>query len=243
MTTLGSILFNGLFFAWTTSLVLILWVLMPFSSKTFRKGIRLWPRGIIPALRLLAGISYEIRGAGNLPAGAVIYAVKHQSTWETMFFLLLDGETSYTMKGELLRIPLWGWYMRKAENIAVERLGGAAAMRHMIRETRTVLEAGRSVVIFPEGTRTPPGETGHYHPGVAALYAQTGYPVVPVALNSGLYWARRSFRKNAGTIIMEYQPPIPAGLERKAFMAALEDSIETATRRLELEARGEAGAP
>ena len=109
-------------------------------------------------------------------------------------------------------------------------------MRDMIRETKAALDANRSVVIFPEGTRMPPGETGTYFPGVAALYAQTGTTVVPVALNSGKFWPRRAFLKKPGTVVLEFLPPIPQGMKRKAFLKELEYRIEQATRKLEKEA-------
>ena len=108
----------------------------------------------------------------------------------------------------------------------------------MIRETRSILGEGRRVVIFPEGTRVKPGEAGQYQPGIAALYAQTDAPVVPVAVNSGLFWGRRDFRKKPGTIIVEFLEPMPRGLDRKDFMAQLEDRVETATNRLVEECGG-----
>ena len=190
MIWLRSILFNLFFFTWTGILLFSLWILMPLSPSRFRAALRLWPWGVLFGLKWLVGITYEVRGRENLRSGAVVFAAKHQSVWETMLFLLLDGEVAYTMKTELLRIPFWGWYMKKAGNVALDRTGGAAALRRMIREAKSILEEGRSVVIFPEGTRVKPGEKGKYQAGIAALYAQTGVPVVPVALNSGLFWGR-----------------------------------------------------
>ncbi len=238
MTVLRSTLFNLFFFSWTSFLVFSLWLFMPFSVPTFRRFLRFWPAGVFSALKGLAGIDYEVRGRENLPPGAAILAAKHQSAWDTMFFLLFDIETTYIMKTELLRIPFWGWYMRKTRNIAIDRQGGAGAMRQMIRETRSILGEGRRVVIFPEGTRVKPGEAGQYQPGIAALYAQTDAPVVPVAVNSGLFWGRRDFRKKPGTIIVEFLEPMPRGLDRKDFMAQLEDRVETATNRLVEECGG-----
>lgn len=238
MTAVRSALFNLFFFAWTAFLLLTLWLLLPLPTATFRSAVRLWPIGLIAALKWLVHIDYEVRGRENLPPGAVILAVKHQSAWDTVFFLLLDSKIAYTMKSELLRIPFWGWYIKKAGNIAVDRRGGAAALRHMIRGTKSVLAEGRSVVVFPEGTRVKPGEMGQYQPGIAALYAQTDVPVIPVAVNSGLYWGRHDFRKRPGTILLEFLEPMPPGLDRASFLAQLESRVETATNRLVAEGGG-----
>ena len=212
------------------------WVFVPFSRKMMRRAIGVWPIVLFAILRWLVGIKFEVRGADNIPDRSVIFAVKHQSVWETIYFLWHHPDTAYIQKSELARIPLWGWYMRYCQHIMVDRKGGLTAMRNMIRETKRALDGNRSVVIFPEGTRIPPGQTGTYHPGVAALYAQTGAPVVPVAVNSGIFWPRRAYQKNPGTIILEFLPPMQENLKRKEFLNQLENRVEAATRRLESEA-------
>ena len=234
----GSILFNLFYFSWSLFIVAFAWVLIPFPARIFRRGIALWPRGTNLALRIFCGIEFEIRGRENLPGGAVIFAVKHQSAWETMYFLQFDPDVAYSMKSELLRIPFWRWYINKAVHISLDRAGGMRALKSMIRDTQKILDAGRSVVVFPEGTRTRPGERGEFHPGIAALYSRIDVPIVPVALNSGLFWGRRSFIKRPGKILLEFLAPVPSGLDRPAFMADLQDRIESAARRLEDEARG-----
>jgi len=136
------------------------------------------------------------------------------------------------LKRELLFIPVVGWAMARAGNIAVARGDGAVALRGMIKQARVVIADGRSIVIFPEGTRMAPGDQRPYRIGTAALYRQLGVPVVPIALNSGLLWGRRQWIKRPGVITLEILPPIPPGLTREAFMAALRERIETATARL-----------
>jgi 1-acyl-sn-glycerol-3-phosphate acyltransferase len=238
MIWLRSALFNVLFFAWCVFLILTMWLLLPAPPRLMRRYVALWPVGTFPALRLITGIRMEVRGRERIPDGPVIFASKHQSAWDTMFFLWLHPDTAYVMKAELARIPLWGWYARRCRHVLVDRAGGMSAMREMVRRTREILAEGRSVIIFPQGTRTPPGEVGGpYHPGVAALYGQAGAPIVPVALNSGTVWPRRAFLKRPGTIVVEFQEPIPEGLERKAFMAELQRRIEEPTRLLESESR------
>ena len=188
-------------------------------------------------MKVLIGLDFEQRGLNNLPSGPVIFAVKHQSTWDTMFFLWLDKNNSYIMKEELNKIPFWKHYMIKAGHIVVDRKGGLATMRQMIKDTKNVLQEGRSVVIFPEGTRTQPGKSTGYHPGVAALYSQTNVPIIPVALNSGMYWGRRQFKKSSGKIIIEFLKPIETGLKKNEFVSELKSVVEAATRKLEDEAK------
>ncbi|HEX9569826.1 MAG TPA: lysophospholipid acyltransferase family protein, partial [Rhodospirillales bacterium] len=196
-------------------------------------------------LERLAGIGYEVRGRERLPEPPCILAVKHQSAWDTLIWHLIADDPAIVMKRELLALPIYGAYCRKTEMIAVDRKAGASAMRAMLEAARAAAAAGRPIVIFPQGTRTAPGTptaAAPYLPGVSALYRGLGLPVVPVALNSGLFWPRRSFLRRPGRIVLEYLEPIPPGLPRAAFMAELEGRIETATRRLEVEARGAATA-
>ena len=183
-------------------------------------------------LRLICRLTHRVRGMENLPAGAVIFACKHQSSWETLAFSRLFPNSATVLKRELLFIPIVGWAMARAGNIAVERGDGAAALRGLVRQARAAIAEGRSILIFPEGTRTPVGSQRPYQVGTAALYRQLGVPVVPVALNSGLFWGRRQFIKWPGVIDVEVLPAIPPGLGRAAFMATLRDRIEGATARL-----------
>ena len=208
---------------------------MPFSRQIFRKSVALWPRVIFPLMQYILGLTFEQRGLENIPDEPVIFAAKHQSAWDTMYFLWLKNDNAYVMKGELNRIPFWKWYMNKCQHVVVDRSGGPSAMRQMISDVSDILISGRSIVIFPEGTRTAPGDTKLYHPGVAALYSHTNAKIIPVALNSGLFWGRRQFIKKPGTLAIQFLPPIPKNLDRKAFMKELELRIESATRNLENE--------
>jgi 1-acyl-sn-glycerol-3-phosphate acyltransferase len=146
---------------------------------------------------------------------------------------MLLHDPAVVLKKELLNIPVYGWYTRKTQMIAVDRTGGAKALKDMVAAAQRAAGQGRPIFIFPEGTRTAPGTEADYQPGVAALYKRLDLPVVPVALNSGLFWPRRSFLRKPGTIVVEFLPPIAAGMDRKAFMNVLRERIETATRRLE----------
>jgi 1-acyl-sn-glycerol-3-phosphate acyltransferase len=232
-------LFNLLFYLWTALLVLGLIPVAPFmSALAMRRLAGFWMRGLHRILRWTVGLSHEVRGFEHCPSGPVIIASKHQSAWETLFFHSVRPNIVIGLKWELRRIPLFGWYLAVARNIFIDRGGAAKAMRSLIEGAKAAVAEGTSILIFPEGTRRPPGAPPDYKPGVAALYRELGIPVVPVALNSGLFWGRRAFLKRPGRIVVEFLPPIPPGLDRRAFMAELERRIEGATTSLIEEAAG-----
>jgi 1-acyl-sn-glycerol-3-phosphate acyltransferase len=207
------------------------WWRWPGTAAVHRVG-RLWVRVTLWLLALVVGLRHRMVGLENLPAGPAIVAPKHQSTWDTLIFALPLRLPAYVLKRELMRIPLFGLYLHCAGMIPVDRAGGGAALKRMVASAKAAAGAGRHLLIYPEGTRTEPGERRPYHPGVAALYGQLDLPVVPVALNSGLFWGRRAFLKRPGTITVEFLPPIPPGLPRRQFIAELESRIETASDRL-----------
>jgi 1-acyl-sn-glycerol-3-phosphate acyltransferase len=148
------------------------------------------------------------------------------------------GDPAPVVKRELLLLPIYGWYAARAGSIGIYRKAGAGALRRMLAKARSIAAAGRPIVIFPEGTRVAPGERRPYQPGVAALYQALGLPLVPAAVNSGLFWGRRSFVKRPGRIVLEFLEPIPPGWPRPRLMAELEQRIETATAALIREGNG-----
>lgn len=188
-------------------------------------------------LRVTCRLTHRIGGLENMPTGPVIFACKHQSSWETLAFSRLFPGSATVMKRELVLIPVVGWAMARVGNIAVERGDGSKALRGLIKQAKATLADGRSILIFPEGTRVAVGDERPYQVGTAALYRQLGVPVVPVALNSGLFWGRRKFIKRPGVIDVEILPAIPPGLSRDIFMATLRERIEKATNRLVKAAR------
>ena len=232
LTVVRSVLFNLCYGLWSTGMHILCLPLLFGPRRWVLAAGALWIDGTLGLLKVLVGIDCRIIGAENLPKTPAIYAAKHQSAWETLFLSRYLGFPAFILKKELLSIPLFGWYIAKAGMIAVDRKAGASALRQMARQAGETLAAGRSILIFPEGTRVAPGQTRPYQPGVAALYTQLKVPVVPVALNSGLYWGRRAFVKKPGTIRVEILPPIPPGLDRKGVMKELENRIETAAKAL-----------
>lgn len=183
-------------------------------------------------MKVICGTRVEVRGRDNLPAGAALVASKHQSAWDTFGLVPLLHDPAIVMKEELLQLPVYGWFSRKFGMIPIKRETGPRALRIMAREAAQRIADGRHVLVFPEGTRRAPGAPPAYQPGVALLYGELGVPCVPVALNSGLFWPRRSILRKAGTIVVEFQEPIPPGLPRREFMNVLEERIENATARL-----------
>ncbi len=234
MAGLGSLLFNIAFHGWTavTCLVFLPFVLLFGGNSAVHPLARLWVRVSFVLLKIFCRIDYEIGGLERLPRQPCLVAPKHQSAWDTMIFALLIDEPCYVIKRELTQVPMFGLALLRAGMIPVDRTGGGKALKAMVATAKQRRAEGRTILIFPEGTRTAPGERRPYHPGVAAVYRELGVPVIPVALNSGLYWPRRGFIKRPGRIRLEFQPPIEAGLPRRDFMRRLEDSIENGSDRL-----------
>lgn len=235
-TALRSLLFNIAFFLWAMLSAVIFAPLFLISSKASLSSGAPWARVSLVLARLICGITYELRGQEYLSKTPVIYASKHQSAWDTIIFLIIIRHPAYVLKRELLRIPLWGWYLWRMKMIAIDRSAGGAGLKDMLKQAKARMAEGRSIVIFPEGTRQKVGAPAHYHPGILALYNQLKLPVVPVALNSGCFWGRNAFTKRPGHIVLQLLPPIPPGLPKDEFMARLQNTIEPATAALVAEA-------
>jgi 1-acyl-sn-glycerol-3-phosphate acyltransferase len=227
-----SILFNILFYL---SLLIYLIAALPTFVMPYWAIVELakvWGRTNLWLLEAICDIGVEFSGRDKIPPGPLIVAAKHQSFWETFALLPLFAAPVYIVKRELMWIPIFGWYMRKGRMIPVDRGAGRQALTGMARRARIELKRGRQIIIFPEGTRRPPGAPPSYKSGIAHLYADTGVPCLPIALNSGLVWGRRSFQRYPGTVRVEILDPIPPGLDRDAFLDRLQQDIETATARL-----------
>lgn len=232
-----SALFNlAMYVASAAICIVLLPLLLGPMSWGQRAGV-IWSSAILFLLKIICGLDHRVLGREHLPPGACIVAPKHQSTWETMAIYTLVERRVAVLKRELTWIPLFGWYLLRAGSISIDRKAGPKALRGMLKQARDRADVHAArIVIFPEGTRTAVGVSAPYHPGIAALYSHLNLPVVPVALNSGLFWGRRTFIKWPGTITVEFLEPIPPGLKRDVFMAQLRERLETATARLVAEA-------
>jgi 1-acyl-sn-glycerol-3-phosphate acyltransferase len=215
----------------TLILIVMLPTLLLPRSTIFAMG-KVWARLSLWLLELICGVRVEFRGLHNLPQGAVIIAAKHQSALETFAFLPKLHDYTFVLKRELTRVPLFGWYMLRAGQIAIDRKTGAAALAQVVQRTTEVLGEGRTVIIFPEGTRRPVGAPPDYKAGIARVYAGAKAPCVPVALNTGLFWPRRGLVCRPGRAVIEFLEPIPPGLDRRSFIAQLQARTEKATRLL-----------
>jgi 1-acyl-sn-glycerol-3-phosphate acyltransferase len=228
MTALRSLAFALIFYGGTVGYVLAAAAAGVFSARGMRAVVAAWARYHRRCARLILGITSRIEGA--VPKGAVLVAAKHQSMFETIEIVPILGAPQVVMKQELARIPLWGPLARRYGMIVVDREGGAAALRGLVREGEAAVAHGRTVVIFPEGTRVAPGEQPPLQAGFGGLYRALGLPVVPLALDSGRVWPRRSFVKRPGIITMRFGEPIPAGLPRKEVEARVHAAINALER-------------
>jgi 1-acyl-sn-glycerol-3-phosphate acyltransferase len=220
------------FYVWSIFMGLLMVPMVLLPRRVFRLFVLLWAGGNSLIFRVVVGIRVEIRGREHIPVGPAIVASKHQSEWETNIFLRLLTDPVYIMKKELGYIPGYGLYARKMNMIFIDRSGYAKTLRKLVTDARKIVESGRAVVIFPEGTRVDPGKKLPYRPGIAALYNDLDLLVVPVVHNSGLCWPKKSFRKYAGTIVLQFLPPIEPGLRRQEFMTRLESEMEQAADKL-----------
>lgn len=240
MIYVRSIAFNVLFYANT---VFWLVVALPTFFMPYWAIVEIaktWGRVNLVLLRWVADIHIEVRGAEKIPKGGLIIAAKHQSAWETFAILPLFDIPLFIVKRELMWIPIFGWLMAKGRMVPVDRSAGAQALRDMTDRARAEIGRSRQLIIFPEGTRRLAGAEPRYKYGVVQLYATAGVPCVPIALNSGLFWPRRTILRHPGTVLVEVLDPIPPGLDKEVFFELLRDRIEDATARLiaESQAKG-----
>lgn len=201
--------------------------------------IKNWNYVILPTvlflLKHIAKISVEIRGAQYINQHEGIYAGKHQSAVETYTLTTFVKKATYVMKKELTKIPVFGWAQAFYGIIPVDRSSGSAAMKGMLRCAKEMVEKKRPIIIFPEGTRRKPGQEPAYKPGVALLYQHLNQPVIPIASNTGFFWAKNSFLRYPGKIIYEFLPPIQPGLSKQDFMEKIQNSIEDKCNELNIE--------
>lgn len=229
---LRSLIYNVAFYANLT-----FWVLLGIPTYVMPRGgiiwiAKQWSVTSVWLFELICKVKVEFRGLEKIPTGPLIVASKHQSSFETFALLQVVPEPLFILKRELTWLPLFGWYLVKAQMIAINRTAGKSTLIEMTRRAREQIRSGRQLIIFPEGTRKAVGAPPNYKYGVAQIYAECGVPCVPVALNAGLFWPRRKFLRYPGTLVMEFLDPIPAGLSADEFSELIEQRIEEASNRL-----------
>ncbi len=226
MIVIRSFLFYIVFFGGTAILSLIGGVMRLVVPTKLLPIAVAWSSLGIWSARVICGIRLDVSGQENLPPGPALIASRHQSAFDTLVWFTLLPRCCYVLKKELLRIPLMGPLMKATDMIAVDREGGARTIRELVRQGQRVIQDGRQIVIFPEGTRAPPGALLPLQPGVAALATRTKMPVIPVITDSGLRWGRRAFHKYPGTIHVKILPALPVGLPRDELMERLKHALE-----------------
>lgn len=236
MMVLRTFVYNLVFYTWIALSMILAAPAFLIGRRAAMQVVRWWTRIAMGLHSVITGIRHEYRGFDRIPSGGVIIAAKHQSTWETLALVGHLEDPAFVLKRELTRIPLFGWWILKVGMIPVDRDGGMKALAAMARDCRAAVEAGRQVLIFPEGTRREAGAPPDYKPGLAFLYKDLKVPIVPVALNSGAAWPRHSRAHRRGTIVAEVLDPIPAGLDPREALQRTKDAIEAACDRLLLEA-------
>ncbi len=236
MNIIRSIAFNILFYAGSLFIsTILLWTLLLPENKCLAIITNVYARYVIFIEKYVLNLKLEIRGLENLPKdGKYIIAAKHQSAYETlnMPYMKEFNFPVIILKKELIYIPLWGWYPPKLGFIAINRGSGTTAMRSIIRGSKKSIENGRPVIIYPQGTRAKIGTKPPYKPGIALIYKELKLPIIPIALNSGVFWGKNAFFKKSGTVIFEILPPIESGLKPKAMLKTLEEQIETTSNKL-----------
>jgi 1-acyl-sn-glycerol-3-phosphate acyltransferase len=236
---LRSLAYNLLFYA-----LLVFWILLAIPTFLMPRWAilniaRYWARSSIWLMRVICNTRVEYLGLEKIPQGPLIAASKHQSMWETFALLQFFEQPLFILKRELMWIPFFGWYLKKSNMIGIDRSAGGRALLAMTRRAGEAVRRGRQLIIFPEGTRRPVGAPPDYKSGIAQIYVDCGVACIPVALNSGLFWPRRTFMRYPGTLVVEFLDPLPPGLPRREFIARVSAVIEEATNRLVETARQE----
>ena len=236
---LRSLVYNVLFY-----LLLVFWIVVAIPTylmppRAFMNIAKAWARSSVWLMRVICNTRVDYRGLEKIPDGPLIVASKHQSIWETFALMQFFDRPLFIYKRELAWIPFFGWYLIKSDMIGVDRDGGKRSLAELARRAPEEIHRGRQLIIFPEGTRTAIDAPPNYKTGVGKIYVNSGVPCLPVALNSGLFWPRRTFLRYPGTLVVEFLDPLPPGLSRKEFIARISASIEDATNRLVEAARQE----
>lgn len=241
MTYLRAFIFNIIFYGFTFLFCLLATPCLLLPRPQYFK-VLMWYFETVPLIeKYVLGLDYEIRGLENLPKdGKYIIAAKHYSAYETMKLHILFPDPAIIMKQELKSIPLWGWHAEKSDMIFIDRGSRDVAMRSLVEGAKRMASLGRPIIIFPQGTRVNVSDTIQNRPykfGIIKMYESVGLPIIPLAMNSGVYWAKDAFIKKSGKVVFEFLEPIPAGLDPQAAFETMRDRVEAASEKLVIEAQ------
>lgn len=209
-------------------------LLFAFPYRVRYYYITSWSHFVIWWAKIICNIRYEVQGKSNLAIKNGIILCKHQSAWETLFLQTLLGPQSWVLKKELLKIPFFGWGLAMIEPIAIDRSKKGSSAKQLIEQGKKYLQDGRWVIIFPEGSRIDVGKQGKYSRSGALLAKDSGYPIIPIAHNAGLFWPRNAFIKKPGTITVIVGSPIyPHALNVDEIHTLAIDWIEATMKKIE----------
>mgnify|MGYP000020578125 CR=1 FL=1 len=229
MRALRSSLFKAVFYLWTALFCILYLPLFWMPRNGLIAFQAIWSRGVRVILRVIMNIRLEVRGLEHIPKGGALIAMKHQSSFDTFVMHTIVTHPAFVMKKELLKIPLYGQFCVNTGMIPVDRDGGLKALKKLMQDSAGAIGDERQLIIFPEGSRTIPGDHAEYQSGIFGIYKYTKHPVIPVALNSGVFWPKKGHLVPGGVIVFDFLEPIKAGLNKEDFMTTLEQNIETAS--------------
>lgn len=241
-STLNLFLRSSIFFIYSTFAIAFYSIIVVFAwvlPLTYRFAlIRFFIRIYMYMLKIICHIDYDLQGLDHIPTQATIILSKHQSTWETFFLTMIFYNPAIILKRELLWIPFFGWGLAASKPIAINRNDKSSAMQQILQLGKKCLAQGRSILMFPEGTRVPAGQTGHYKLGGARLAVATETPIIPVAHNAGRYWPKRHFIKRPGTIKVVIGPPIDAKNKTpEVLLAEVKNWIESTVKLIDAQVK------
>ena len=232
MSIIRSYLFKAIFYLWTAIFCILYIPLMWISQDKLIACKRFWSYGVLIILRFIMNTRLEIKGQHNIPIGGAVLATKHQSSFDTFVMHTIVKKPAFIMKKELLKIPLYGSFCLKTGMIPVDRDGGLKALKDLMQKSLDAINDDRQVIIFPEGSRTIPGNKVDYQSGVYGVYKYTKLPVIPVALNSGLYWPKKGHLLSGKVITFDFLDAIEPGKSKDDFMQIPQDRIESKSDQL-----------
>lgn len=228
-----SFLFNFCYIVWTAIIGIMFFPIVFLPTRIIILVVgKIWAKGLYFFLKLFCNLELNLKGANNRSKIPAIYASKHQSALETFMYHILIHKPVFVLKQELLNLPIFGFYLKKMGMIAIDREGGIKSLKHLLSQVQEKIKDGYSIIIFPEGTRTSPGEEVIYNAGITAIYNMKAANIIPVALNTGCFWPKNSFLKKSGKFTIEFLPSISNELTKQEFMEKLYQQIETKSKEL-----------
>ena len=229
MLILKSIIFYILLVFWTIFMGIICLPFLILPNYLLKYPTKLWIKVIFIFLDIICNIKHKIDGRENIPKEGILIVSKHQSAFETLALFYYLYDCFFVHKKELFYIPIFGQYLYKYNMVAIDRDSGTKAMRKMLQKVKTKLLSGSSIIIFPEGTRKLPGSKPDYKTGFIGIYNHTKKKILPVAVNSGLCWPKKSWILKEGIITIKFLPLINHGLDKKVIFSEVQNRIETAS--------------